>query len=101
MVHGPTSASWLLHAVNVTDLQQLKLLKLSEQSGNNQVSAPEASPWPADDDIMVSVAAMARSHDRVSCYHVHGRFSHHLGGNVGVRVTLRVAIMSTTGEWSV
>ena len=48
---------------------------------------------------MVSVAAMARSHDRVSCYHVHGRFSHHLGGNVGVRVTLRVAIMSTTGEW--
>ena len=27
------------------------------------------------------------------------KFSHHLGGNVGVRVTLRVAIMSTTGEW--
>ena len=94
----PTSASWLLHAVNVTDLQQLKL---SEQSGNNQVSAPEAGPWPADDDIMVSVAAMARSHDRVSCYHLHGQYSHHLGGNVGVRVTLRVAIMFTTGEWSV
>ena len=28
-----------------------------------------------------------------------GQYSHHLGGNVGVRVTLRVAIMSTTGEW--
>ena len=28
-----------------------------------------------------------------------GQYSHHLGGNVGVRVTPRVAIMSTTGEW--